>query len=419
MKPLFARVALLAGVVCTAGVPALAAEEPVQSYDAATSTLSDLIRQAEENIRKVDHIIEQQKVAERNALRDTEARRLYEQGDLLYASGDLEGAKKAWAEALRVASNPEMKSHIADQQRKADERAAAERARRAEEERLAAEKARQQEAALKARKREMFAQGKGLFDSGNLDAAETKFRELLALDADYPKTKEYVDSRIPERREELRRQAEKESKARAAFEQGNVLFAKGDLAGARAAWNDALRIADNRVMREDIERKEASAAIVAAPAVKASEPAVVAKAALPTVVKASAPVAPLRVEPAAPAVKPEVKALKAVTTGGRFVLAKGPKGVPEGEGVSSIPGSTKRVYYVSDRNSVAGERITHVWEYQGKVVSRFRVGLVGKTMRSVWSVKGMPAGSTGTWTVRTVTADGRELSADSFNYENE
>lgn len=432
MKPVFVRAALVASIVAMAGQPALAAEEAVRGYEGATSTLAELIRRAEENIRKVDLLIEQQKAAERNALRDAEARKLFEQGNTLSASGDLDGAKKAWDEALRIAENPEMRTYIIEQQRKADEKAAAERAKKAEAERVAAQKVRQEAAALLARKRELFSQGKHLFDSGDLDGAEARFRELLALDAAYPMAGAYAGDRIPARREELRRQAEREAMARAAFERGNALFANGDLAGARSAWNGALRIADNREMREEIAQKEASVAVAPAPVVKpaaksvepqaAAKPVTDVRKAPPSDRPASVPV------PAPPALAPvpvakvtapaPVDGAKA-PSGGRFVLAKGKTGVPEGNGVAVVAGSVKRVYYVSDPQVVAGERITHVWEHDGATVTRFPVGLVGKTRRTVWSVKGIPAGSTGTWTVRTVTADGRELSADSFTILNE
>lgn len=432
MKPVIVRAALVATIVAMAGQPALAAEESVRGYDRATSILGKLIRRAEENIRKVDLIIEQQKAAERNTLRDAEARKLFEQGNTFLASGDLEGARKSWDEALRIAESPKMRNCIIEQQRKADKKATAERAEKAEAEQIAAETARKEVAALQERKRELFSQGKHLFDSGDLDGAEARFRELLVLDAAYPMAGEYSGDLIPARREELRLQAEREAMAQDAYERGNALLAKGNLADARSAWNEALRIADNREMRDEIAQKEASVALATAPDINSASksvapqsaavplPAVMLEAPAPPPAAApvSAPVLPSPVLSVKEMVSVPVDVTKAVS-GGRFVLEVGADGIPQGDGVAVVTGLGTRVYYISNAELVAGENITHVWEHDGKIAARLPLGLVGKTRRVVWSGKRMLVEWTGRWTVRTLTVDGRELSADSFNYVKE
>uniref|UniRef100_A4SD89 Tetratricopeptide TPR_2 repeat protein n=1 Tax=Chlorobium phaeovibrioides (strain DSM 265 / 1930) TaxID=290318 RepID=A4SD89_CHLPM len=231
MKSIVARAALGACILTLPASFGLRAEDAVKGYDDAASTLKELIEKAELNIRKVDGLIEERKVTERNIVRDEKARAAIQRGNELYAAGDLEEAKKAWNEALAITKNEEMKRYLAEEERRAERKAAEERA------------------ARDLRMKQLDADGIALFGEGRLEEAEGKFRELLSLDADNRSAGEYLENRIPALRRERQQKAEREKNARAAFERGNEYKASGNMKAARDAWKETLSLTSDTALQ--------------------------------------------------------------------------------------------------------------------------------------------------------------------------
>ncbi|KZK73532.1 MAG: hypothetical protein A3K90_02045 [Pelodictyon luteolum] len=162
----------------------------------------------------------------RLAVAEAEARAAFEKGNRFFAEGDAEGAGTAWREADAATRDPELKAAVAAQFRKAEERAAAERA--AAEARLAA----------------LVRDGESLFQSDRLDEADAKFRNALALDPSNWSSHQHVDVNIPKRRQELERLALVEKNVAEVALRGEGFLKSGDLEGAKAAFLEAVVIAE-------------------------------------------------------------------------------------------------------------------------------------------------------------------------------
>lgn len=225
---------------CLLAAPGTLQASAVNNDDAAAS-LSELIRQAERNIQKVDGILNERELAERNAAREEQARLSIERGNRLYAEGDLAGARKAWREALSITDNPEMERYLAEEQRKAMEKAAAERA------------------ALQARIERLKAEGVSQFELGRLDASEAKFKEVVSLGSTDRTVARYLKSRIPKARAEQARMAEAERKAKAALAKADKLYASGEYAAAKSQWASARSHARTEATRNSIDTSEGRA----------------------------------------------------------------------------------------------------------------------------------------------------------------
>lgn len=230
----------------------LGAAEPVVA-ETAPLTLEDLGRMAEANLQKVEVLIEERKVADRSAERDAEARKVFERGLRLSQSGDLEGAKRAWQEALEMSQRGGAYSASVEPQRQPEKRSEAPQAAPRASSRsgqadwlgdISLATASELKAAVQARITVTNAEGEALFKEDRLDEAEAKFQEVLRLDPSNLKAREYASSLLPKRRESLRRIAEAEQSAKTIFERGARLYAAGDLLGARAAWVEAINITE-------------------------------------------------------------------------------------------------------------------------------------------------------------------------------
>ncbi|NTV02270.1 MAG: DUF2914 domain-containing protein [Chlorobiaceae bacterium] len=445
----------------------LHAEEGAGSYEKSKATLKELIFQAQENIRKVDQIIDQRERERRNEARESKARESFERGNALYSSGDLEGATKAWKEALDISGNPEMKGHIAEQARQAREKAARAEAERLSAEKAAREKLEQEAAALKHRIDATYEEGVALYRQEKCDAAEAKFAEVLSLDPANAGADRYVKSKLPDLRRELAKReedaarkreaerqkelaaAEKERQARDAFARGNDLFAKGELKAARAAWEEAIAITGDTGLQHqlrELERQAENASPVPKPT-----PVLKAEELPPAVSEApSAKVAPVKpatevlsspkpaVDPApvskavsepSPAQRPSPAPVArplpvAAQQGGEEVAASSCiitrtidlKARKPGETLANATTGDAKLYCFTELNGVKGERVTHVWEHDGKVVSRFPLGKIRSSSWRIWSRKWMEPELTGTWTVKVVTGAGRVLAVQNFEY---
>ncbi len=84
-----------------------------------TLSLKKLIKEAEENLKKVDAEIKRQEVQKQNLQREIKARRHFEKGNSLYELGKPKEALEEWQKALNLTDHPDMKRHIKESDRKA------------------------------------------------------------------------------------------------------------------------------------------------------------------------------------------------------------------------------------------------------------------------------------------------------------
>lgn len=81
-----------------------------------------------------------------------------------------------------------------------------------------------------------------------------------------------------------------------------------------------------------------------------------------------------------------------------------------------LSSNTGRVYFFSDLRELAGQIVTHRWEYDGRVMAEvtFKVGS-GARWR-VYSSKNLLPEWTGTWTVLVNNESGQTLRSSNFEY---
>ena len=113
-------------------------EKTIPSY---RMRLKDILKEAEENIKKVDQEIEQQKVGERNKEREARVKEAFERGNALYKEGKSKEARAEWKKALDISKDPEMRGYL-----EAADKKSREEDRRLEEGKALAEKKMREEA---------------------------------------------------------------------------------------------------------------------------------------------------------------------------------------------------------------------------------------------------------------------------------
>ncbi|WP_223267013.1 hypothetical protein [Chlorobium phaeovibrioides] len=206
MKLFVYRAVLSACFISLTAFSAVHAVERVGTHDDSAMTLENLSRLAGEKLQNVEALIRERKIAERNAANEAQAREAYERGVQLSSSGDFDGAKKAWKEALDITQSPEMREYVAEQNRLAklseEQAAVAQRAAYREEVvsgprtgrpgspsgpvwtgEFSLSAANELKAAVEARINLINAEGEALFREDKIDDAEGKFRAALRLDA--------------------------------------------------------------------------------------------------------------------------------------------------------------------------------------------------------------------------------------------
>ena len=84
--------------------------------------------------------------------------------------------------------------------------------------------------------------------------------------------------------------------------------------------------------------------------------------------------------------------------------------------ITSLSNDEHRIYFFTDLHNMAGQIITHQWEYNGKVMAevKFKVG-EGPRWR-VYSSKNLLPEWLGEWKVSVIDESGRTLTTDTFNY---
>ena len=83
--------------------------------------------------------------------------------------------------------------------------------------------------------------------------------------------------------------------------------------------------------------------------------------------------------------------------------------------VKEADNSLGKIYFFTNIRNLSGERITHRWIYQGRVMADVSFNINGPRWR-VWSSKNLWHTWIGEWTVEVPTADGSVLYEKVFNY---
>lgn len=84
--------------------------------------------------------------------------------------------------------------------------------------------------------------------------------------------------------------------------------------------------------------------------------------------------------------------------------------------VSNLLNDKSRVYFFSEIKDAPNQKITHRWEYNGKVMSEMNFDVGGDRWR-VFSSKTLDPSWTGEWKVSVVDQAGSTLGASTFTYE--
>lgn len=110
-----------------------------------------------------------------------------------------------------------------------------------------------------------------------------------------------------------------------------------------------------------------------------------------------------------PAEKPKGKVARAIFTSA--IADREPV-----DNLTTVSNDTQRVFFFSDLRGLAGQIVTHRWEYNNQVMAEvtFKVGN-GARWR-VYSSKNLLPEWTGTWTVVVSDENGRPLKASMFEY---
>ncbi len=83
--------------------------------------------------------------------------------------------------------------------------------------------------------------------------------------------------------------------------------------------------------------------------------------------------------------------------------------------LQQVSSETTRVYYFTDVRGLNGHRISHRWEYNGKVMAEISFSIEADRWRT-WSSKNMLASWTGNWQVTVLDEGGNILEQKQFDY---
>jgi len=86
------------------------------------------------------------------------------------------------------------------------------------------------------------------------------------------------------------------------------------------------------------------------------------------------------------------------------------------DNLASIPNTVHQVYFFSDLRELAGQIITHRWEYQGQVKAEVKFKVGNGARWRVYSSKNLLPEWTGKWTVTVADENGQAVQVSSFDY---
>ncbi len=85
------------------------------------------------------------------------------------------------------------------------------------------------------------------------------------------------------------------------------------------------------------------------------------------------------------------------------------------DSVTSLNNDSTSLYYFTEVRDMAGQTVTHRWEYNGKVMAEVEFQIGGSRWR-VYSSKSLQPEWTGDWKVSVLDAAGNPLSVNTFAY---
>ena len=130
---------------------------------------------------------------------------------------------------------------------------------------------------------------------------------------------------------------------------------------------------------------------------------------------AAEPVAPA---PAAPAASPAAAQPAPAPAAGTVARAQFTSAVQNHEPVdkvSTLTNDQTHIVFFTELKDLANQKVTHRWEYNGKVMSEISFDVGGDRWR-VFSSKTLDPSWTGEWKVTVVDANGNTLGANTFTY---
>lgn len=142
--------------------------------------------------------------------------------------------------------------------------------------------------------------------------------------------------------------------------------------------------------------------------VYAAEPVAPARPAAAAQPAAAAPAQPAAAQPAAQPKSPATVARAQFTTA---IQDREPA-----DKITSLTSDHTRIYFFSEIKDGANQKVTHRWEYNGKVLSETHFD-VGSSRWRVFSSKTLDPSWTGEWKVSVVDEAGNTLGAATFTYE--
>jgi len=83
--------------------------------------------------------------------------------------------------------------------------------------------------------------------------------------------------------------------------------------------------------------------------------------------------------------------------------------------ITALSNDQTRIYFFTDVRNLGGQKITHRWEYKGKVMAEIPLEVGGSPWRT-YSSKTLDPSWTGEWKVTAVDGTGNTLSATTFTY---
>lgn len=85
------------------------------------------------------------------------------------------------------------------------------------------------------------------------------------------------------------------------------------------------------------------------------------------------------------------------------------------DNLSELNGSIERIFCFTEFKNLAGQIVTHSWEYKGEVVSESQFHVDGPRSR-VWSSKVLTPDRPGSWTVVIMAENGKILAEKTLDY---
>ena len=82
--------------------------------------------------------------------------------------------------------------------------------------------------------------------------------------------------------------------------------------------------------------------------------------------------------------------------------------------LTSVSKASGKIYYFTELSNMKGQKITHRWEYNGKVMAKVEF-TVGSPRWRVYSIKSITPKQTGNWTVVVTDSNGNTLKTDSID----